>query len=82
LVDRGRLRSHDAVVNGEAAALWWGQLKQWEQDDVQAWWHDRHLPFPLSAGLKQARAGLAPSGDHSTEMTDEALTFLLARFST
>lgn len=68
-------------VNGEAAALWWSQLKQWEQDEVEAWWYDRRLSFPLSAGLKQAQAELVDSGDHANEMTDEALAFLLDHFA-
>lgn len=47
----------------DAATVWWARLRRWEQDDVEAWWHDRSLPFPLSAGLKQAHSGLVSSTD-------------------
>jgi hypothetical protein len=68
--------SMDPSADVEAAALWWDRLSRWEQDDVQAWWRNRSLPFPLSAGLKQAACGLVSRSDPAETMTDAALAFL------
>jgi hypothetical protein len=70
----------DPDAGGETAAVWWARLRRWEQDEVEAWWRDQSLPFPLSAGLKQAHSGLDPSGDPGETMTTVTLAFLTTHF--
>ena len=73
-----RLGDVSTVGNADLAAEWWDHLRQWEQDDVEAWWHDRNLPFPLSAGLKQVQSGLTSPVTAAEEMTVEVQAFLQA----